>query len=702
MKKIHIKEKIVLFILLAAMLVPAFAACGNNDKTPNTSFSASTADPQATSGTLPPSTRPPQITDEVTTGPKPPVTDKPITEPPVYLEKIEYAPVEGRDDLWDICFEDGGFTEETYFSGAVIKGDMLLISVCSYGEGEDEDGDYYFYENRTVYLIDLVNKGVVGKYEPEGDISIHDTGFLDDGSVYMLSFSDGDYEYIDLLRFENFPKGKQSHERFKWDDYLGLSGDGIVWLFNSDERVLRGLTPFDDRPDYSFARPGWISANYYCRSGNSAFFGGYSDTWRRTFVEIDLSNGSETEYPHLKKVTWENEGFLQINSYDDWMTVFPDDLYTVNVFPQGSGINSIHATAGRYFTAYNYDSDEYDWDEDSDEDVYIFCSFGVYDAKTGRELGRIFESEELMGLAAVCMDDKGTLILSYYGEKGDRRLLLWKYNEGKPTENKDFRTIDARGTGAESRRLAQEIYDRYGIRVFYDELSLIDLVWDYTCEYIDDEITIVRALEELSRSLAKYPAGIFDEMLTNNYDAIEIYLCGYFTPTGDTGISNAAAITSTNNGALIMAFCVHYLDMMEQNLSHELMHVMERRIAEYCDEKGIPFLSEWDALNPKGFNYYNSYHDENGYEIYDTKYTTWQDPEGAWFVDPYSKSFAVEDRARIFENLFAGNEYVFQSPHMRVKAEYLCYIIRTVFPSVRGLDRASWEMFAPESASLAA
>lgn len=683
--------KKILAFLLAALLLPSFTACKNNSEGTETSGGTenSVSAPSETTG---PRTEPPRTTDQTGPGSAPGTSDPPssATDPTLPStpappsKNIAYLPVEGRENLWDLCFDDSSIAESSMVSYGAILGDRLLFAACTYIVDEDladEDGEPYWESQWAVYLVDLRAEALLGSCEIDGDL--YEAGFLDDGSVYLLSFSgDGESYGSILCRYTDFPDGAQSIA-IGWEQWCGISGDGTVWLLEPEEDLLRATTPFDDRLESVYSCPDWNSVSYRGAYGGTAYFMGYGDSGASSFIGIRLSDGARTEYPHLRNTTWGQGALFSLYSDSEWRIAFPEDPYLVNAFPKRHDFNSISAVAGTRFVEYDYD-----------REGEISGSYGVYDAKNGAELGRIFEAEDLLGLSALCMDEAGNLILACYSEDGALRILLWKYDAGEPTPSDRFRVIDVRGTDDERRRLADRIYERYGIRVFYDELSLVDLVSDYTCEYVDDSYTIANALERLSDALARFPDGIFDEMLTDYYGALEIYLCGDFTPTGEEGISSAGAITNTRYGAFIMAFNVHYMDLMEKNLAHELMHVMEYRLSDYYSEQGIAYRVQWDTLNPRGFDYYNSYHDENGWEIYDVTDTTWDVSGTAWFVDPYSKSFATEDRARVFEFLFVGDAATFKSPHLRAKADYLCELLRAAFPSVQKTDRAAWEIFA--------
>ena len=140
----------------------------------------------------------------------------------------------------------------------------------------------------------------------------------------------------------------------------------------------------------------------------------------------------------------------------------------------------------------------------------------------------------------------------------------------------------------------------------------------------------------------------------------------------------------------------------EQSLAHEFMHVMEDRIYACAQERGIEYLNYWESFTPGQGAYYYSYFDENGLEISDPAYTAAAgeidgSPSEVWFLDSYSRSYPLEDRARILEYLYAGEDGlyagVFQEPHIQAKAQYLCAVIRECFPSCANAARLPWETF---------
>lgn len=241
-----------------------------------------------------------------------------------------------------------------------------------------------------------------------------------------------------------------------------------------------------------------------------------------------------------------------------------------------------------------------------------------------------------------------------------------------------------------------------GINVYYGQEGAGDFP-DYTAAVIDQPELIYRGLTQLMSTIQKFPDGFFNDLLSDEVRGIDIYLCGAFTPINPQwGIDTASAFAVVYNSRQIIAMNLNYIYSFEQTLAHEFMHAIERRIQQMVWDNQIEsgFIL-WDAFLPEGYYYANSYRAPDGTE-YDSsnrpEYTpydadSYNDISNVYFVDGYSTTFASEDMARIFENLFAQSElpYFFESPHLMVKAEYLCAVIRECLPSVKAAKEVIWE-----------
>ena len=152
--------------------------------------------------------------------------------------------------------------------------------------------------------------------------------------------------------------------------------------------------------------------------------------------------------------------------------------------------------------------------------------------------------------------------------------------------------------------------------------------------------------------------------------------------------------------------------ILPSTLIHELTHVTDYRLLAMHQL----LESEWGRLNPQGFSYYNAYLDESGRDLRLTgsrRYTSEEetDPENIWFYDAYSRTYAMEDRARLMEILLEGvpvsgdgpeelpgRDLCFASPHVRTKLRFYFYTLRQAFGTGRWPEQTSWEAALKEAA----
>lgn len=125
---------------------------------------------------------------------------------------------------------------------------------------------------------------------------------------------------------------------------------------------------------------------------------------------------------------------------------------------------------------------------------------------------------------------------------------------------------------------------------------------------------------------------------------------------------------------------------------HEFWHATENRIGD-LDESALN-LAAWEDLNPVGFRYPGDARE--GYWE-DTQYTYFygNPDEEVYFVDPYGKTNAKEDRARLMEYIMCADweaEQMMKHPVLKAKLQILSDAIREVFETETWTD-VRWERF---------
>lgn len=218
---------------------------------------------------------------------------------------------------------------------------------------------------------------------------------------------------------------------------------------------------------------------------------------------------------------------------------------------------------------------------------------------------------------------------------------------------------------------------------------------DYDTVQVTDTSRMSGALSAISDALAIYPEGYFEDVSDGYYRDIVIYLTGTLTPHDDTAnIQDAGGFTTQSGGLAKVAFNIDY-DLDRGTIIHELTHVLDYRLEgkDEMDDDG------WNELNPDGFNYYYSYIDSDGnsYEYTgDTAYTPLAetDPERIYFVDTYSKTYPMEDRARLMEYLLRDPENVetyFGGEPIQKKLTWYFRAIRDAIGTDSWPQETAWE-----------
>lgn len=126
---------------------------------------------------------------------------------------------------------------------------------------------------------------------------------------------------------------------------------------------------------------------------------------------------------------------------------------------------------------------------------------------------------------------------------------------------------------------------------------------------------------------------------------------------------------------------------------HEIWHATENRIC--ASQPELFYDGRWEACNPEGFDYYNTYYPE---EMDQGRWTYYAFDGGTevYFVDAYSRTYAKEDRARLMEYVMGypdEADRLLQYPAMQKKLALLCQAVRSAFDTA-GWEEVRWERYA--------
>lgn len=625
----------------------------------------------------------PEVTTSPTTDPTNPIDPIDPTDPidpPLPTFEDLYPTVGGKSNLFDMT-ANTGVIDGASAATAATDGKLLIFSTATYGTEEDS-----FATKRMVYALDIETGKIVSSIDFDYDLC--EIFFLEDGNI-MISAEPAHVRIVDREL-----KTLGAYDVSAFTDVMSVDGRGYVWESSSGKYMLVKRDIITDKTDY-FSMDGYEYAYYLASNGDMSYFRTLDIDYDAHIIALNEKNGDITELSALNEMYGDQctNGILGRDLSGNWVTT---SLSLPSVALRFSA-----ECESEYFTcAYGdrFVTDGCKIDEFESNTIV------VYNVKNGDRLCVLQASAiGCDSLNGISIDKDGNMLLIAWnnvGEEGfgDYRasIYLWRTaSEPLYRACEDALTIDLNGGDlpSESAGTIEAVKNTYGVEIKYAEADLIGAFFDYELYPMTDSITLTEGIDIISSVIAEFPRGFYDEVCEGGgFDKLVIYLCSGFRPLDTNGIETAVALTGTNGNTIIMAFDLTSLIDIRQNFAHEMMHAMEHRIAEYLNSMGESIYDRWDSLNPSGFEYYYSYHDSDGNEVSDTTDTTWDGSLDAHFVDPYSKSFPSEDRARVFEYIFVNGRDYFEGPNLQSKAEVLISIINEAFPSIAGASGGMpWE-----------
>lgn len=236
----------------------------------------------------------------------------------------------------------------------------------------------------------------------------------------------------------------------------------------------------------------------------------------------------------------------------------------------------------------------------------------------------------------------------------------------------------------------------YGVNILCGEDVPLSFA-DYTVKQMSEAEPVREALQVIDDTLALYPPAFFPSVCQDFCDSITICLARDLQAVdGDVHMEYVNAFTTVQDDTIWLVINAQE-DVQSSTLVHEITHVIDYRLL------GMQQLHEreWNQLNPPDFSYYNAYMDDagNDYRLCGSpEYTSQmeEDPARIYFYDPYSRTYAMEDRARLMEKLFECDredtpDLCFSSPHIQTKLRFYFYTLRRAFENGRWPEETAWE-----------
>jgi hypothetical protein len=241
-----------------------------------------------------------------------------------------------------------------------------------------------------------------------------------------------------------------------------------------------------------------------------------------------------------------------------------------------------------------------------------------------------------------------------------------------------------------------ELEEEFPVTILYGDTALA-YQYSFTAEPIVDEGFITGALDVLAEFLRDFPEGFLEEMYAgdgiDHPNHLTFLFSGKLHPENAGSTSNPAAYAYRIGSNQYIALNITHDTQLRITLAHETMHAIDS----YLDTlTGWDTYPEWQDYLPEGFEYNNSYVGADGGDYFDTTYTLVSGGP-IWFVDVYSKTFDIEDRAVMFQSMFAGTPDAFWVTNKRItnRMKYMASVIREHFRCLDGAGPTIWERLLP-------
>lgn len=221
-----------------------------------------------------------------------------------------------------------------------------------------------------------------------------------------------------------------------------------------------------------------------------------------------------------------------------------------------------------------------------------------------------------------------------------------------------------------------EIKNKYNVTINTKEETNINYP-DFTIDIETNNDKITDSITKITKILDKFSKEYFDSFYDEINEGLNIYLTSTLTPSDtEKQISNPAAYSLNYQNKYMIVIDINEPNI-EELLCHELMHNTELSLKK---DTVTPF-NDWNKFNPTEFEYNNSYTSPYKYN-----YTlNEKDKNNVYFIDEYSHTYEMEDRARVFENICSLNtsSIILEYPNLLAKGQYLEEEYYKYYPSLK-------------------
>lgn len=407
-----------------------------------------------------------------------------------------------------------------------------------------------------------------------------------------------------------------------------------------------------------------------------------------TVLQCSLASGEQIFLStETGKTLWQGSGDIAVTGHGgNWYAVVPEGSFRAYVYGNGSGEKQM-------LTPEPYDRDGLFLEE-------MNCLVTV-SAESDKMLLECYELTTGKRVSALTLEGEGLLQMTKDTSEGvicilttEQMLYRWD-TAALPTGDETVYsgpryTLDAPDPEgyAQCEAYAAEIGGRHGVKILFGQEAVAVRSADYnmTGEYMVP--VLLRELEKLETFLAPYPEGMLEAAVSETTGGT-LYIC---IVRGITGSAESGIMDAVDSAHFSKGNDVYVVLAIGQEtggeLYHQLYHAMEIRLMSNSNA-----CYEWNSMNPKGFDYDYSYilnqsREDGGY----------LEGKNRYFIDLFSMSFPMEDRARIMEYaMMEGNEACFESKAMQAKLKTLCLGIREAYGLKKSPETFLWEQYLEKS-----
>lgn len=247
------------------------------------------------------------------------------------------------------------------------------------------------------------------------------------------------------------------------------------------------------------------------------------------------------------------------------------------------------------------------------------------------------------------------------------------------------------------RKKADALEKKYNVEIHIGQ-ECSNIIDNYAMDALTDYDTVEESLDILDYEMAKYPDNFFAQFVYDGMSGIDIYITASIRLVGDDGegLVSPGGFQTDYDGKMLLVVDCNLPESLRSTFHHELCHAIEKLIDYKSNDEFYFSDNRWDELNPSSDIYTLDY---SKFGTEDTcKYTfeeqEYENEEEVYFINPYSLTFGVEDRATIFENVMCDDAWIDYDKflHLKDKLNYFARCMREVFDTA-GWENVMWERY---------